>query len=196
MKRSRCLPAVLLVASALPLVAKDKKPTGEITDRAAFAKIRNYCIDSRELSDAEVYDVQGFVERESKPKGLLTKLSWKLEPDCRESDPDAVIKVDFPRLRNLDIQLGTPQDPRDQPDPGEYHIVAVLNISDSDSGRLLYKVQAMPLDNPLIESRIDRTDSPHLQRHNALYNAFGTLISDAKSVSQTGKDKDKDTNKK
>ncbi|HLW78098.1 MAG TPA: hypothetical protein VKU44_00730 [Terriglobia bacterium] len=198
MKWSKCVPAVLLLAGALPLAAKEehKKPSGEIPDRAAFAKIQSYCIDSCELSDAEAYDVRGFVESESKAKGLLTKLPWKLEPDCRESDPDAVIKVDFPRLRDIDVQLGEPPDPRDQPDPGDYHTVAVLNISDPDSGRLLYKVQAMPLDNPFLDPGVERGDSPHLQRHNALYNAFGTLIADAKRVSQAAKDKGKDTNKK
>ena len=195
MKPPKCLAAVLLVASAA-LVAKDKKPSGEIPDRAAFAKIKSYCIESNNLSDAEAYEVQGFIQSESKPKGLLTKLSWKLDPDCRESDPDAVIKVDFPRLRNVEVDLGVPPNPLDPPDPADYRTMAVLQISEPDSSRLLYKVQALPRDNPALDSGIERGDSPTLMRRNALYNAFMTLISDAKLVAEAGKGKDKDASKK
>lgn len=180
---------VFLLAAALPLAAKEKKPAGEIPDRAAFAKIQSYCIDSSRLNDAEAYTVRGFIESESKPKHLLTKLPWKLDPDCRESDPDAVVKLDFPRLRDIPIALGA-QDPREQTQPTDYSVIAVIEISAGDSSRLLYKVQATPLDNPTVDSGIERGDSPALQRHNALYNAFMTLVADVKLVSEAGKGKD------
>jgi hypothetical protein len=177
------VPALL---AALPLAAKEKKPTGEIPDRAAFVKIRSYCIDSSQLPGDQAYSVRGFVETESKPKKLLTRLPWKLYRDCREAEPDAIVKIEFPFLRNTSAQLGTPPDPRNPPDD-EYRTKAVLEISGASSSRLLYKVEAWPLDNPLVDSGVERGDPLPLQRHNAMYNAFSTLIEDVKRVSHAEK---------
>jgi hypothetical protein len=173
---------VSVLLAALPLAAKEKKPTGEIPDAAAFAKITSYCIDSSQLSGNDAYTVRGFVETENKPKKLLTKLPWKLDRDC-SAEPDAIVKVQFPLLRNSSVQAGVPSDPYNPPE-SELRTKAVLEISDASSSRLLYKIEAWPLDNPLVDSGVERGDSLPLQRHNAMYNAFSTLIDDVHRVSK------------
>jgi len=175
---------VSILLAALPLGAKEKKPTGEIPNPAAFAKVTSYCIDGSQLSGNDAYTVRGFVETESKPKKLLTKLPWKLYRDCRDAEPDAIVKIEFPLLRNSSVEAGTPADPLNPPD-SEYRTKAVLEISDASAARLLYKVEAWPLDNPLVDSGMERGDSLPLQRHNAMYNAFSTLIDDVHRVSRS-----------
>ncbi|HEV2491987.1 MAG TPA: hypothetical protein VG204_02830 [Terriglobia bacterium] len=177
---------VSILLAALSLAAKEKKPTGEIPNPAAFAKITSYCIDSSQLSGNDAYTVQGFIETESKPKKLLTKLPWKLYRDCRDAEPDAIVKLEFPLLRNGSVEVSTPADPLNPPD-SEYRTKAVLEISDASSSRLLYKVEAWPLDNPLVDSGVEGGDSLPLQRHNAMYNAFSTLIDDVRRAPQPKK---------
>ena len=173
---------ILAVATALPLAAKDKKSSGEIPDRAAFVKIRTYCVDSEDHTS----EVRAFIERESKPKKLLTKLPWKLYVDCREDDPDVVIKVEFLLLSSVGILLGAPENPDRLPEDA-YKTRAVLEISDPASGHLVYKVEAAPLENSLEGSDRAIQDPPVLLRLNALYNAFSTLIADLKRVPQADK---------
>lgn len=185
-KISRRLLASIVLLAVSPLAAKEKKPTGEIPDAAAFAKITSYCIDMSQLSGNDAYTVRGFVKTESKPKKLLTKLPWKLYRDCRDEEPDAVVKVEFPLLRNSAVEMGTPSDPLSPPF-SELRTKAVLEISDASSSQVLYKVEASPLDNPLVDSGVERGDSLALQRHNAMYNAFSTLIDDVHRVSHTKK---------
>jgi hypothetical protein len=174
---------LLILAIAQPASARSKKPTGEVSDRQGFAAVRSYCVDTRGLPDDQLYEVEGFLREESKPKRLLTKLSWKLIADCREAEPNAVVKVEFVQLKNLGVALGEAS--RDQiRNTGEppYRVKAVLQVADATSARLLYKVQAMPLDNSSVDSPMMADTNPVILRRDALYNAFSALIQDFQRV--------------
>jgi hypothetical protein len=91
---------LLLVAIAQPASARSKKPVGEVSDSQGFAAVRSSCVDTQGLPEYQLYEVEGFLKEESKPKRLLTKLPWKLIADCREGEPNAVVEVGlFFRLR-------------------------------------------------------------------------------------------------
>lgn len=170
-----------LLLIAIPSASKQKKPTGEINDPAAFAKVASYCVDASELSPPEAYDVRGFVAVEGKPGKLLSKLSWKLLPGCQESDPDAIIKLEFPRMRVYSITPAAPPGataPDDQM-PEFFHIVAILRVLGAGSSHLLYQVQADPLATGSQENEAE----PVLRR-NAIYGAFWKLSQDVRFVSQ------------
>ena len=177
--RTAILIYFLLIAIAS--AAKQKAPVGKVKDAAAFANVKSYCVDASELSPPEAYDVGAFVSVEGKPGHLLSKLPWKLLPDCRESDPDAVIKLEFPRLRVVSVTPSPPPGtagPDDQT-PELFHIVAILKVLDAGSLRPLYQVQA----DPLATGSQENEPQPVL-RHNAMYGAFWTLSQDVKSISR------------
>jgi hypothetical protein len=174
---------LLVLILALPQLAEGKKPTGELRDKKAFASITSYCVDTQGLASRSVYEVEGFVKEESKPRRLLTKLPWKLLPDCRQGIPDALVRVEFVRLNSLEIGLGEQsidQVRGRQEEPYVYRVV--LRVVDAASGQHIYKVQAAPLDNPLTDSHMLGHDIPEVQRRNALYNAFWTLIKDLQAL--------------
>jgi hypothetical protein len=172
---------ILPLLIAIPSASKQKKPTGEINDPAEFAKVASYCVDASDLSGAEAYDVKGFVATEGKPGKLLSKLPWKLLPDCRESDPDAVIKLEFPRSRVYSVSPGTPPGAAtpDAQTPELFHMAVVLRVLDWGSSHLLYRVQADPLATGSQENEAE----PVLRR-NAMYSAFWTLSQDVRLVSR------------
>ncbi len=174
---------IVILATAAPLAAKDKKATGEIPDRAAFAAIRSYCVNASHLPSDEAYEVRGFVEEEGKPRGLLAKLPWKLFPDCRGGETDAVIRVEFPLLKTFGVRLGEPPYPGEQ-SPNLYNTKAVLEVSDAASSRKLYHVQASPLDTRDPNSPTSTEDPPSVLRRKALYGAFWTLVEDVGRVSR------------
>jgi hypothetical protein len=66
----------LLFCLALPLVAKEKKLIGDILERDLFLKGRTFCVDASTLSAADAQDVRRFLDAESKPKKLLSKIPW------------------------------------------------------------------------------------------------------------------------
>jgi hypothetical protein len=187
MKAWPCVLAVLMMASTLPLAAKGKKPTGEITDLAAFGNVRSYCVDTTDLPGWEALDVQGLVETESKPKRLLTKLPWTLAADCTESRPDAVVVVRFPIVSVARIDSGTAApDPNEDPQSRFFEVRAELKVSDRNSSRLLYEVQAAPVFYSSGRSVAPAVEPDHILRREAAYHAFWTLIDDIKRVSQNG----------
>jgi hypothetical protein len=104
--RARSWACILLVFIALPLLATGKKLAGKVTDEAAFGQIRSYCIDTSLLPGWEAIDVRDLVKTESKPKGLLSKLPWRLAASCQASDVDAVVRVRFRRLAMTGIGTG------------------------------------------------------------------------------------------
>ncbi len=173
---------VLIISLPLALGAKDKKPTGEIPDRAALAKIASYCVDTKGLAGDAAYAVKGFIETESKPRKLLTRLPWKLFSDCREGNPDAVIRIDFPFLNSVNIRRGPPPS-----EPDFYKIKAVMEITDAGSEQMLYKAQAAPLLSGADES-ISSTSQPlPVLRRDALYGVFSTLIQDVERLSKAAR---------
>ncbi len=175
MTRRLCICALALT---LPLAAKDKKILG-----AALAKVQSYCVDTSALPSAEADQVEALVRSESKPGKLLTRLPWKLYPDCREADSDAVIKVQFPVLRKIGITLGVQPDPGDA-DDDYFQTNAILRVGDAVSAKLLYEVEADPLNNKMING----PGNPQtVQRYNAMYGAFWKLVEDVRLVAQSAK---------
>jgi hypothetical protein len=180
--------ALFLLMSALVFSAagKQKKPTGQMLNPAAFAGVRSYCVDASELPENEAYEVNGFVKEQSKPGQLLSKIPWKLYPDCREASPDAIIKLQFPRMNVIGVLLGEPPRPSEV-DQNPYRIKAVLMVLDAESSKVLYKNQADPLDPGTVENQGSGGDPPVIQRRNAMYGAFWTLAQDVQRVEQAKK---------
>jgi len=178
-------PCILLVASALPLAAKEKKLTGRISSPDEFGKIRSYCVDTSDLSGWEALDVRGFIETESKRKGLLTKLPWRLAGDCTESHLDALVVVRFPIVRVAKVGAGNASpDPNEDPQSQLFEVRAALQVSDRDSSRLLYEVEAAPVFYSSGRSPAPAVEPDHVLRREALYHAFWALLDDIKRVSQ------------
>ena len=173
-----------MLVAVIPPVTKLKKPAGQIPDPTAFAAVRSYCVDASGLPENEAYELDAFVEEESKAGRLLTKIPWKLYPDCREASPDAIVKLEFPRMNVISVPLG--QQPQD-PDLHPYRIKAVILVLDAESSKMLYKNQADPLDSPTLEEQGSGGDPPVVQRRNAMYGAFWTLGQDVQRVEQSKK---------
>ncbi|HET7841624.1 MAG TPA: hypothetical protein VFM21_08460 [Terriglobia bacterium] len=175
---------LILIVSAPPAANAGNKPMGSISDVAAFNKIRSYCIDSSDLSTSEANDVQAFIRTESKPKGLLVKLPWKLVADCAQGSPDAVAKLKFHLLNKVGMDVGNPAtDPMSR--MGLYNLRAWLGIYDSHSSELLYEVEASPLDNPNpAPTGLPDQEPLPLLRRNATYRAFWMLIDDLRLTSK------------
>lgn len=176
----------------LPLAAKQKKAAGEIKDAAAFASVGSYCVDVSGMEDYEAYDIRGFIEQESRSGKLLSKIPWKLETDCSDKDPDAIVKLEFPRSRVNKLGTGPPPIPTtdNQPAPvvigGQepvYHTSAVLRVVNRQTSRTIYECRADPLSPEGSDSGpIAAADT--VQRHNAMYGAFWALVQDIKRGSR------------
>ena len=190
MKRWPCVLVVfivLIMASTLPLAAKRKNPTGKITDPAAFGNIRSYCVDTTDLPGWEALDVRNLVETESKPRRLLTKLPWTRTVDCTQSEPDAVVVVRFPIVRVARVDSGTAAPgPNEDPQSRFFEVRASLQVSDRNSSRLLYEVEAAPVFYSSGQSVAPAVEPDHVLRREAAYHAFWALIDDVKHVSQSG----------
>ncbi len=174
---------VLLLALPLTLSAREKKPSGDVADRVAFAKIQTFCVDMHDLASDEAYQVRGFLDEESKPKRLLTKIPWKLIPDCGWGELDAVVKVEFAFHSRFRVGPGPPPGyPEDM-----YNLRVVLRVSESGASRLLYQVETAPLSSGSSDST-SRTEAPlPVLRRDALYNAFWTMIQDWQRVTGASK---------
>ena len=180
----RTLLTLLLSVLLLAAVAAAKKPAGKISDLAAFSQIHSYCVDSEDMPGDEALDLRNFVRAESKPKKLLSKLSWTLAADCSQGSPDAVIKVEFSKYFPVrESQVGSPT-----PDSGPaqeefYKVRAVLRVSQAGSSPALYEDETAPLSNSLTGAAVDPVDEPlPVQRRNAIYGAFWKLIDDVHRV--------------
>ena len=173
---------VCMLLIAFPIIAREKKPNGEILDRQALAEVRSYCIEEGGLSDSDRYIVDGFLKAESKPKHLLTKMPWKRVESCGTGSPDAIAVVAFVQLNRIAIGVDNPTGPplsgTDSSDP-DAPIKVDLTVTDS-SQKLLYRTQAMTL----IQDVTSASNQPSLsrstppERQDALYHAFWHLIED------------------
>ena len=170
-----------------------ERSAGKISDKKAFQNVQHYCIDLSRLEDYEAYDVRGFIERESRPGKLLTKIAWKIEKDCDDSDLDAVVKLEFPRLR-VD-RLGSGPPPIDSPGidgrpptvavGGQeplYHTKALLRVTSRQNNGTIYQCEADPL-SPEGNDSGPVAAADTTQRYNALYSAFWTPAQDIKRAS-------------
>ncbi|HXJ95755.1 MAG TPA: hypothetical protein VMT20_23180 [Terriglobia bacterium] len=180
------------VLIALPLAAKQRKPAGEISDKKAFQNVQHYCIDLSGLEDYESYDVRGFIERESRPGKLLTKIPWKIAKDCDDSGLDATIKIEFPRARVDRLGSGPPPagpgDRRPAAECGGWRPGAALPYQGRTSGDQPPKQRDdLPVRSGSALARRQRQGpvaaADTTQRSNAMYGAFWTLAQDIKRVS-------------
>ncbi|MGA3323663.1 MAG: hypothetical protein ABSF45_04270 [Terriglobia bacterium] len=170
--------ALFLTVILLPTAASAKKPTGKISDVAAFSKIRSYCVDSSDLPSDEAYDLKGFVSTENKPKKLLSKLPWTLVSDCSQGAPDVVVTMEFQKFAPVHDNA---------PAEGElFTIRAYLRVSQGTSSQVLYEVETAPSNNSLTGKTPEQANEPlAVQCHGAIYAAFWTLIEDVQRISQT-----------
>jgi hypothetical protein len=172
-----------MVSMFLPPAGKRSRTDGQILDATAFAQLRSYCVDVSSLPETEAYEVNSFVEEQSKRGRLLTKIPWKLYPDCREASPDAIIQLQFPMMNVISTQRGQPLGPDDR-DSKPYRIKAVLLVLDAESSRVIYRRQADPLEAPTPEDPLTASDPPVVQRRNAMYGAFWSLTQDVQQADQ------------
>jgi len=183
----------MIVAVAPTLPAKQKKPAGEMSDRAAFLKVQSYCIDLNSLEDYEKDEVHEFVAKESEPGKLLSRIPWKLEKSCSEGDSDVLVKLEFPRSRVDRLGSGPPATPGTagidgQPPPvaigGQeplYHTVAVLRVVNRQNSGTIYTCQADPLSPEGSDSGpVAAADT--IERRNSMYGAFWKLAQDIQRV--------------
>ena len=68
----RTLLTLLLSGLLLAAVAAAKKPTGKISDLAAFSRIHSYCVDSEDMPGDEIGDE------------VYQQLRFDLCPECRK----------------------------------------------------------------------------------------------------------------
>jgi len=179
---------LLLVTSSL-LTANDKMPTGEVRNPQAFAKIRSFCVDTGGLSNFDRGIVKDFVKAESKPKHLLTKLPWRLVPECQGRAPDAAAKVEFVPLRVTRVVL--PQGAPGRIPETPYAVKVALQVVDAGSQEPLYSVEARavinavgPEDSPPRSPTSENTN-PLLEKRDALYHAFWYLVDDVRQLKPT-----------
>jgi hypothetical protein len=172
------LSVIVMLANLLPAVASNKKPTGKISDLAAFSKIHSYCVDSSDLPGDEALDLKRFVSNENRPKGLLSKLPWILVSDCEHGSPDVSLRMEFQKF--APVRGNAPAE-------GEaYTIRAYLRLSQDSSSSALYEVEAVPTNNSMgAMSDAPMNDPLANQRYDAVYTAFWMLVEDVKRVSQT-----------
>ncbi|HZP02417.1 MAG TPA: hypothetical protein VFD30_19195 [Terriglobia bacterium] len=177
---------LMLLATAPPLTAGDKLPAGDIRDPQAFARIRSYCMDTRGLSDFDRRIVKDFLNAESKPKHLLTKLPWRLVPECQEAGHDAAAKVEFVPIKV--VRAVVPQGAADEVPDNPYAVKVVLEVVAAGSQELVYSVEARAVINAVgpadasAGSATGETINPVLEKRDALYHAFWDLINDVRQV--------------
>lgn len=162
----------------LPVTVAAKKPTGKISDPAAFSRIQSYCIDASELPGDEALDLRNFVSEERGPKKLLAKLPWKFVSSCSEGSSDVVVRVEFEKFAPIG---------NNAPAEGElFTFRAYLRVFQGASSDALYEVEAAPSNNDLMDHSMQQVNEPPaVQRRDAIYSAFWMLIQDVQRVSQT-----------
>ncbi len=180
---------LLLLAISSLLAASDKAPAGEIINPQALAKVRSFCVDLRDLSGFDRHLVKDFLKAEGKPKHLLTKLPWKLIPECEEGASDAVAKVEFVRVWSSREEA--PQVTVGQNVEKAHEVAVALQVVDASSQEPLYRVQAGPVMNAQgpgdALGHLPTNDNTNavLEQRDALYHAFWCLVDDVRQVPRT-----------
>ncbi len=186
---------VVLACAAVPPAAAKVKLAGKVLNAAALSKVKAYCVDTSNLKGPvypgdvprpEQFDVRKLVRRESKPKGLLSKLPWKLEANCSAPGVDAVVRFKF---RALIGPAGEPVfEPRataTYPREAEFRWGAELQVADRASRRVLYKAGGNPVDSPLVRIGDQaQVKLYHALRQDAAHLALAALVSDVKTISK------------
>jgi hypothetical protein len=201
---------VILAYTAMPTAAAGAKLAGKVLDAAALGQVKIYCIDTINLRGAlypgddvrgaQEFDVRELVKRESRAKGLLSKLPWKLEADCSAPGVDAVVRFEF-RVISVPAPLNPmPNSPNiaARPQRREVRWRAQLQVTDKASSGAVYEAEGNPVDVSLVrpeEQRFGPLDQPppavdvraqrfHVLRQDAAYHALAALVSDVKTISK------------
>ena len=193
---------VLLACAAVPTAAAGEKLAGKVLDAAALSKVRTYCVDTSNLKGLvypgdvprpQEFDVRELVKRESGPKGLLSKLPWKLEGDCSGPGVDAIVRFEFRVILGPGTVDTLLHDPvlAVYPQTGEFRWRAELQVTDEASTRVVYKAEGNPVEPNLTRTGEQNQDLDHVQvqryhvlRQDAAYHALAGLVSDVKAISK------------
>jgi len=81
--------------------AQSGRLEGYVLNPDAFQKIQSFCIDTHNQPSDEVAAIDRVVARESRAKGLLSKLPWRRFMDCSEPEIDALVRIEFPAQPSL-----------------------------------------------------------------------------------------------
>jgi hypothetical protein len=207
--QSKLWMCVILAYTAMPTAAAGAKLAGKVLDAAALSQVKTYCIDTINLRGAiypgdvrgaQEFDVRELVTRESRAKGLLSKLPWKLEADCSAPGVDAVVRFEFHVIRApapLNPMLNSPNIAA-RPQRREVGWRAELQVTDKASSGAVYEAEGNPVDVSLVrpkEQRFGPLDQPppsvdvraqrfHVLRQDAAYHALAALVSDVKTISK------------
>lgn len=160
---------IILLLSASPLAAKDKKLGGYVLNAAAFGRIQSYCFDTHNMPPREVKVINQFVVRESKPNGLLTRLPWHRLATCQEGHPDAMVRLEFPSDRFPSLFHGD--------------INGVLFVFKAGSPSPIYETREV-----LVTYAFDMSDkgfATEALEHDALYFVVRILVHDWQKLSET-----------
>jgi hypothetical protein len=199
---------VILACAAVPAAAAGEKAAGKVLDYAALGKVRTYCVDTSNLKGPvlpgdvprpDEFDVRELVKRESGPRGLLSKLPWKLEADCSAPGVDATVRFEFRVILgpgDAAVGLETPLFAM-YPQRDEFRWRVELQVTDKVSTRVDYKAEGNPVEPrllptgnqgipageplPYVEAKVQRY---HELRQDAAYHALAALVSDVKTISK------------
>ena len=161
---------IILLLPVSPLIARDKKLGGYVLDAPAFRKIQSYCIDTHNLPPREVLVINQFVARESRPTGLLARLPWHRLATCREGNPDALVRLEFPSDRFPSIFM-------------RREINGVLFVFRAGSPSPIYETREV-LMTDAFEGQNEGFATEILE-HDALYYVVRILIHDWQKLSET-----------
>jgi hypothetical protein len=78
---------------AVPLVGSSKKSSGQILDEQGFRNVQTVCAEVEDIGPRYATMVQTFLKSQDNPKSLVSRLPWKIVPDC--SQADAVMRFKF-----------------------------------------------------------------------------------------------------
>ncbi len=173
---------------AMPAISQGQKSSGDMPKPRELARVQSYCINKSDLSGPDRYLIEGFVKTESKPKGLLTKLPWKLVEDCHDGNPDAIASLGFVSLNEIAIVAGDyPSTTITTKNNPEAPVKAVLSIDDPSTETLLYRVQALaPPPNSPQDAPVMRVPYGPVEKRDAVYHVFWALIEDLKRLHSEG----------
>ena len=176
---------LLLLVGVSPLPTKGGADKGKVLCPPTLARVESYCVDTRRLSADEAYVVKAFLKMEDKPKGILQKLRWKRIEDCAISEADVTIRIEFPFLNAVELRAGQAPDVRISPrEQRDYFMKAVLQVHDNSTSRMIYTVEALPLDIDSVESDpVMKGTNLYQRRLDALRRVFLMLIDNLRHLS-------------
>lgn len=146
LKLRQVLTLAALVCS-LGLLPRERISGGELKrcsdlfNPEALRHLRSVCIDTSILEPAAASEVTSYVEKESQPGHLLTRLPWRLNQSC--APDDAVIRVYFAQgeHRSTTYMTGSHLSGPTSLDSYEPETRVVLLIYGRASVRLLYRTE-------------------------------------------------------